>query len=127
MYIMTLIDKIINQNKIDAVLICESSDISYKSAVESAQQTQSKSGITNPGTIHFNQPKDEITKEMIIIYQKEQQDFKNVIKLKNKLKELIRNEADIEITIKDLYDDEIFLALKFWELIKESFKNIWLQ
>ena len=45
---MSLKDKIINQSKIDAALLCESSDISYKSAVESAQQTRSKSDI-----IHF--------------------------------------------------------------------------
>ena len=76
---MSLIDKIINQNKIDAALLCESSDISYKLAIESAQQTRSKSDIINPGTIHFDQPKDEITKEMIIDCQKEQQDLKPVI------------------------------------------------
>ena len=57
----------------------ESSDISYKSAVESAQQLRSKFNIINPGTIHFDQPKDEITKEMIIDYQKEQQDLKPFI------------------------------------------------
>ena len=56
---MSLIDTIINQTKIDAALLCESSDISYKSAVETAQQSHSKSGIIHP-------PKDEITKEMII-------------------------------------------------------------
>ena len=76
---MSLIDKIINQSKIDASLLCESSGISYKSAVKSAQQTRSKSDIINPGTIHFDQPKDEITKEMIIDYQKEQQDLKPFI------------------------------------------------
>ena len=75
---MSLKDKIINQSKIDAALLCESSDTSYKSAVESAQ-TQSKSRIINPGTIHFEQPKDEITKEMIIDYQQEQQDLKPFI------------------------------------------------
>ena len=78
-YLMSLIDKIINQTKIDAALLCESSDISYKSAVESAQ-TQSKSGIINPGTIHFDQPKDEITTDMIIDYQKEQQNLKTIYK-----------------------------------------------
>ena len=42
---MSLKDNIINQSKIDAALLCESSDISYKSVVESAQQTRSKSKI----------------------------------------------------------------------------------
>ena len=51
--------------------------------------------------------------------------LENVIKLKNKLKELIRNDADIENTTKDLSDGEIFLVLKFWELIKKEFLKIY--
>ena len=36
-----------------------------------------------------------------------------VIKLKDKLKEFLQNDADIENIIKDLSDNEIFLALNF--------------
>ena len=66
----------------------------------------------------------ESEKYSTVLY-KEKAILDNVIKLKIKLKELIRNEADIENIIKDLSDDEIFLSLKFWELIKREFLKIY--
>ena len=69
---MTLIDNIISKNILETTLLNELSDISYK-ATGGVAQSRANSGVINPGKIHFEQPKDEITKEMILDYQKEQQ------------------------------------------------------
>ncbi len=50
------------------------SDSSYKSIIGKRQSTRKfKDGVLNLGQIHFEQPKDVLTKEMILEYQKEQQ------------------------------------------------------
>ncbi len=50
------------------------SDSSYKSINGKRQSSRIfKDGILNLGQIHFEQPKDVLTKEMILEYQKEQQ------------------------------------------------------
>ncbi len=71
---MYLLDKIINNSMIDNNLKIKLNDLSYR-ATNGVRQPLSRTGIVNPGSVHFNQPKDQITKEMILEYQKEQQNI----------------------------------------------------
>ena len=58
----------------DLELYKQLSDSSYKSINGKRQSTRNfKDGVLNLGQIHFEQPKDVLTKEMILEYQKEQQ------------------------------------------------------
>ena len=58
----------------DLELYKQLSDSSYKSINGKRQSARNfKDGVLNLGQIHFEQPKDVLTKEMILEYQKEQQ------------------------------------------------------
>ena len=58
----------------DLELYKQLSDSSYRSINGKRQNSRNfKDGILNLGQIHFQQPKDVLTKEMILEYQKEQQ------------------------------------------------------
>jgi hypothetical protein len=58
----------------DLELYKQLSDSRYRSINGKRQSSRSfKDGVLNLGQIHFEQPKQEITKEMILEYQKEQQ------------------------------------------------------
>ena len=68
---MSLIDNIINKTYLDNALRAELSDMAYK-ATRGVAQSRARTDILNPGLIHFEEPKDKITKETILDYQKEQ-------------------------------------------------------
>jgi hypothetical protein len=58
----------------DLELYKQLSDSSYRSINGKRQSSRNfKDGVLNLGQIHFEQPKDILTKEMILEYQKEQQ------------------------------------------------------
>ena len=58
----------------DLELYKQLSDSSYRSINGKRQSSRNfKDGVLNLGQIHFEQPKDVLTKEMILEYQKEQQ------------------------------------------------------
>ena len=58
----------------DLELYKQLSDSSYRSVNGKRQSARNfKEGVLNLGQIHFEQPKDKLTKEMILEYQKEQQ------------------------------------------------------
>jgi len=58
----------------DLELYKQLSDSSYRSINGKRQSSRNfKDGVLNLGQIHFQQPKDVLTKEMILEYQKEQQ------------------------------------------------------
>jgi hypothetical protein len=71
---MSLLNKIINESLLQDKLNSELADISYR-AVNGKRQKQRNftEGMLNVGTIHFNTPKSQITKDMILDYQDEQQ------------------------------------------------------
>ena len=71
---MTLLDKIIAESKLQNQLASDLADISYR-AINGKRQKERNfaDGVLNVGTIHFNTPKNPITKEMILDYQNEQQ------------------------------------------------------
>ena len=58
----------------DLELYKQLSDSSYRSINGKRQSSRNfKEGVLNLGQIHFEQPKNVLTKEMILEYQKEQQ------------------------------------------------------
>ena len=58
----------------DLELYKQLNDSSYRSINGKRQNSRNfKEGVLNLGQIHFEQPKDKLTKEMILEYQKEQQ------------------------------------------------------
>ena len=58
----------------DLELYKQLSDSSYRSINGKRQNSRNfKEGVLNLGQIHFEQPKNTLTKEMILDYQKEQQ------------------------------------------------------
>jgi hypothetical protein len=58
----------------DLELYNQLSDLSYRSVNGKRQSARNfKEGVLNLGQIYFEQPKDVLTKEMILDYQKEQQ------------------------------------------------------
>ena len=71
---MSLLNKIINERLLQDKLNSELADISYGAVNGKRQKERNFSeGILNVGTIHFNTPKSQITKDMILDYQDEQQ------------------------------------------------------
>ena len=72
---MTLLDKIIDESKIQAQLNSQLAEMSYR-AVNGIRQAPRnfKEGILNVGTINFKTADDKITKEMIMDYQQKEQE-----------------------------------------------------
>ena len=71
---MSLLNKIINESLLQDKLNSELADISYRAVNGKRQKERNFSeGMLNVGTIHFNTPKSQITKDMILDYQDEQQ------------------------------------------------------
>ena len=71
---MSLLNKVINESLLQDKLNSELADISYRAINGKRQKERNFSeGILNVGTIHFNTPKSQITKDMILDYQNEQQ------------------------------------------------------
>ena len=72
---MTLLDKIINQNRIDAQSNSQLAEISYRALNGTRQAPRNfTEGILNVGTINFKTADDKITKEMIMDYQQKEQE-----------------------------------------------------
>ena len=72
---MTLLDKIINESKIQEQLNAQLAEMSYR-AVNGTRQAPRNfaEGILNVGTMNFKTPDDKITKEMIMDYQQKEQE-----------------------------------------------------
>ena len=71
---MSLLNKVVNESLLQDKLNSELADISYRAINGKRQKERNFSeGILNVGTIHFNTPKSQITKDMILDYQNEQQ------------------------------------------------------
>ena len=72
---MSLLDKFTNEMRIQRELKSQLSDMTYK-AFNGTRESQRNfaEGILNVGTIHFETPEDKITKEMILDYQKSEQE-----------------------------------------------------
>ena len=72
---MTLLDKIINQSKIQEQLNSQLAEISYR-AVNGTRQAPRNfaEGTLNVGTMNFKTPNDRITKDMLMDYQKAEQE-----------------------------------------------------
>ena len=72
---MTLLDKIINQSKIQEQLNAQRAEISYRALNGTKQSARnSADGILNVGTMNFKTPDGQITKEMTMDYQQEEQE-----------------------------------------------------
>ena len=56
---MSLMDNIINKTYLNNALRAELSDMAFK-ATGGEAQPRATTGIVNPGTIHFDGPKDDI-------------------------------------------------------------------
>ena len=84
---MTLLDKIINESKIQEQLNAQLAEMSYR-AVNGTRQAPRNfaEGILNVGTMNFKTPDDKITKEMIMDYQQKEQEKYYVDASGNKLK-----------------------------------------
>ena len=71
---MSLLNKVINESLLQDKLNSELADISYRAINGKRQKARNfAEGILNVGTINFNTPKSQITKDMILDYQDEQQ------------------------------------------------------
>ena len=72
---MTLLDKIVNQSKIQEQLNSQLAEISYR-AVNGTRQAPRNftEGTLKVGTMNFETPNDRITKDMIMDYQKAEQE-----------------------------------------------------
>ena len=83
---MSLLNKIINESLLQDKLNSELADISYRAVNGKRQKERNFSeGILNVGTIHFNTPKSQITKDMMLDYQNEQQQIHYVDAANKKL------------------------------------------
>ena len=84
---MTLLEKIINESKIQEQLNAQLAEMSYR-AVNGTRQAPRNftEGILNVGTMNFKTPDDKITKEMIMDYQQKEQEKYYVDASGNKLK-----------------------------------------
>ena len=72
---MTLLDKIIDQSRIDAQLNSQLSEISYRALNGTRQSARNfAEGTLNVGTMNFKTPNDTITKDMIMDYQQKEQE-----------------------------------------------------
>ena len=72
---MTLLDKIINQSKIQEQLNAQLAEISYRAMNGTRQAPRNfAEGTLNVGTMNFKTPDDKITKEMIMDYQQKEQE-----------------------------------------------------
>ena len=72
---MTLLDKIINQSKIQEQLNAQLAEISYRALNGTRQSARNfAEGTLNVGTMNFKTPDDRITKEMIMDYQQREQE-----------------------------------------------------
>ena len=72
---MTLLDKIINQSKIQDQLNAQLAEISYRAMNGTRQAPRNfAEGTLNVGTMNFKTPDDKITKEMIMDYQQKEQE-----------------------------------------------------
>ena len=71
---MSLLNKVINESLLQDKLNSELADISYRAINGKRQKARNfNEGMLNVGTINFNTPKSQITKDMILDYQDEQQ------------------------------------------------------
>jgi len=95
---MTLLDKIINESKIQEQLNAQLAEMSYR-AVNGTRQAPRNftEGILNVGTMNFKTPDDKITKEMIMDYQQKEQEKYYVDASGNKLKNVPTGLSDIII------------------------------
>ena len=72
---MTLLDKIINQSKIQDQLNAQLAEISYRAMNGTRQAPRNfAEGTLNVGTMNFKTPDGQITKEMIMDYQQKEQE-----------------------------------------------------
>ncbi|MGB4724074.1 MAG: hypothetical protein WBH12_02145, partial [Sediminibacterium sp.] len=95
---MTLLDKIINESKIQEQLNAQLAEMSYR-AVNGTRQAPRNfaEGILNVGTMNFKTPDDKITKEMIMDYQQKEQEKYYVDASGNKLKNVPTGLSDVLI------------------------------
>lgn len=72
---MSLLDKIAKENKIQAQLNSQLSEMTYRAFNGTRQAPRNfREGILNVGTINFKTADDKITKEMIMDYQQKEQE-----------------------------------------------------